>query len=208
MPSRKPHFFTYIVKVDSGFAPNPLGGFCTLSCCKPAIRKNANVGDWIMGTSPAPQAGRLVYAMRITRGLTFDMYFDDPLYSTKKPGPDNPRGDNIYKVGSNGKLEQIENPSHDEQNIKKDTSVNRVLISNDFYYFGKNAPQIPSRFNKIIHKTQGHKRIKPGSAHYSLAEEFLAWCTSEFHSGIQGTPLDERKQCRLPETSQVETTTM
>ena len=78
MAAREPHFFMYVVKVDSGFSPNPLGGVCTLACCKPTIRKNANVGDWVIGTSPSPDAGRLIYAMRVTRGLTFDMYFDDP----------------------------------------------------------------------------------------------------------------------------------
>ena len=102
-------------------------------------------------------------------------------------------------MGGQGKLRQIDNPSHDETNIKKDTGVNRVLISDDFYYFGKAAPVIPSTFNKIIHKTQGHKRVKPTSINYSLAVEFLDWLREEFSAGIHGDSTDERKQCNLPE---------
>jgi len=37
--------------------------------------------------------------------------------------------------GDNGVLQQIDNPSHDEKNIKKDTRVNLVLISNHFFFF-------------------------------------------------------------------------
>lgn len=42
-------YFFYILKHDSGFAPNPFYGFCTLATCKPEIRKQAEVGDWIVG---------------------------------------------------------------------------------------------------------------------------------------------------------------
>ena len=31
--------FSYVVATDSGFAPNPFFGLCTLACCKPAIRR-------------------------------------------------------------------------------------------------------------------------------------------------------------------------
>jgi len=31
----------YIVRVDTGFAPNPFGRHCTLACCKPTIRRVA-----------------------------------------------------------------------------------------------------------------------------------------------------------------------
>jgi Nucleotide modification associated domain 2 len=39
----------YIVRVDSGFAPNPFGHHCTLACCKPTIRRKAEPGDIIVG---------------------------------------------------------------------------------------------------------------------------------------------------------------
>lgn len=31
--------FSYVVETDSGFAPNPFFGVCTLARCKPSIRR-------------------------------------------------------------------------------------------------------------------------------------------------------------------------
>ena len=33
--------YSYTVAADTGFAPNPFHGFCTLACCKPGIRRTA-----------------------------------------------------------------------------------------------------------------------------------------------------------------------
>lgn len=33
--------FSYVVMSDSGFAPNPFHGTCTLACCKAQIRRSA-----------------------------------------------------------------------------------------------------------------------------------------------------------------------
>jgi hypothetical protein len=41
--------FTYVITQDGGFAPNPFHGVLTLNCCKPEIRKLAEVGDWVAG---------------------------------------------------------------------------------------------------------------------------------------------------------------
>ena len=78
---------------------------------------------------------------------------------------DNGCGDNIYKKGENSGLIQVKNLSHNEIHFKRDTSVNRVLISKQFYYFGKDAPEIPNKFKRLIHTVQGHKRIKTTSKH-------------------------------------------
>jgi len=40
--------YSYVVRYDSGFAPNPFGGYCTLATCKPEIRKTAQLGDWLV----------------------------------------------------------------------------------------------------------------------------------------------------------------
>ena len=45
-------YYSYVIKRDFGFAPNPFGEFCTLATCKPVIRKVANVNDWVFGISP------------------------------------------------------------------------------------------------------------------------------------------------------------
>ena len=200
MTERLPTLFSYIVANDSGFAPNPFGGVCSLACCKPNIRHGAHVRDWIIGTTPSPDKGRLVYAMRVDRGLTFDMYYELPEYKSKKPGRNHSCGDNIYKNGGNGHLVQLQNISHNEKHFKRDTSVNRVLISKTFYYFGKEAPQIPNQFQSIVHAVQGHKTIKPISKNYQTVTEFLDWLQHNFALGLLGEPANLKKKCKLPES--------
>ena len=42
--------YSYVLRIDDGAAPNPFWGLCTLTICKPAIRRNAQIADWIIGT--------------------------------------------------------------------------------------------------------------------------------------------------------------
>jgi len=198
MTDRKPDFFSYIVTSDNGFAPNPYCGICTLACCKPNIRHSANVGDWIIGTTPSPDNGRLVYAMRVERGLTFDMYWDQPDYECKKPSKENGCGDNIYKKGPNGALVQVKNKSHSEAHFERDTHVNRVLISKNFYYFGKEAPEIPVKMRTLIHSVQGHKRIRPTDNQYIQATRLIEWLQENFKPGMIGEPRQPGAKCKLP----------
>ena len=152
MLNRPPDLFSYIVPKDCGFAPNPYGGVCTLACCKTPIRRYANVGDWVIGTTPAPDKEKLVYAMRVERGLTFDLYWEFPEYECKKPSKNNGCGDNIYKMGAGGELVQVKNLFHDEKHIKTDTSVNRVLISRnhpDEAYASKHAQSVMRCFGEF-----------------------------------------------------------
>lgn len=196
---RKPNFLSYIVRTDSGFAPNPFGGVCTLACCKPRLRLSANIGDWVIGTTPAPRTACLTYAMRVTRSLTFDLYFDDPAYASKKPGPTNPHGDNIYRDTGNGLLEQVPNSAHDARHFRGDTSANRVLISDQFWYFGKAAPLLPERFSPLVHSTQGHKKLRPTDQRYEMGEDFVIWLGSEHEPGLLDEPAEEEIYCRPPE---------
>jgi len=69
--------FTYVITQDGGFAPNPFHGVLTLNCCKPEIRKQAEVGDWVAGNTAADfpgGRGLLVYAMRVTDKMTMSKY--------------------------------------------------------------------------------------------------------------------------------------
>jgi hypothetical protein len=94
--------YLYVVDRDFGFAPNPFHGCCTLATCKPAIRSTAATGDWVfgMGGSRLDATGRCVFAMQITKKLSFDEYWSDSRYAVKKPVRNGSRtmlvGDNIY----------------------------------------------------------------------------------------------------------------
>jgi len=53
-----PKLFSYVIREDTGLAPNPFYGVCTLNCCKPDIRRTAEVGDWVAGLVGSNQRGR------------------------------------------------------------------------------------------------------------------------------------------------------
>ena len=97
--------YSYVLREDTGFAPNPYHGFCTLACCKGPIRMRAVVGDWIIGTGSDARGkwhgNNISYAMRVTEVLTFDEYWRDGRFLAKRPNPDGDLkescGDNIYR---------------------------------------------------------------------------------------------------------------
>ena len=79
--------FAYVVARDYGFAPNPFFGYCTLATCKPKIRGQAQVGDWVIG-SGSKRFGldtHLVFAMNVAEVLSYDQYWDDPRFRVKRP---------------------------------------------------------------------------------------------------------------------------
>src|SRR5437016_3976950 len=73
--------YIYVVDRDFGFAPNPFHGICTLATCKPGIRKMASVGDWVIGLGGGrlKARGRCIFAMRVSRKLTFNEYWSNPV---------------------------------------------------------------------------------------------------------------------------------
>src|SRR5258706_6258448 len=71
--------FSYCLRYDAGSAPNPYWGVCTLVICKPAIRRVAESGDWVVGlgamSSPiGDMSGQVVYPIRITQRMTIRDY--------------------------------------------------------------------------------------------------------------------------------------
>lgn len=182
---------SYVVKNDTGFAPNPFFGYCTLATCTPnhqGIRLEA--GDWILGNSTASADNRLVYAMRISQVLGLDEYFRDARFSAKKVNsglyPDR-CGDNIYFLGPEGAWQQENARYHTEPHlIEKDTRYARVFVSEHFFYFGENAPLIPSEFAPLIQRRQGCKCThKP-----EVVKSFVTWLEETYDVGIHGDPRD------------------
>jgi hypothetical protein len=150
--------YSYIVRYDIGFAPNPFHGWCTLATCKPQIRGSASIGDWIVGTGSKAKnlEGKLVYATRVEERLTFDDYWNDPRFQAKKPDVHGSLkyryGDNIYHRTHEGAWEQADSRHSREgglQNlahVARDTGRNVVIASQHFTYWGGQAPEIPGRF--------------------------------------------------------------
>ena len=77
---------SYVVKSDTGLAPNPFWGYCTLAVCTPnhmGIR--AQRGDWFIGITAIDRGNRLVFAMQVAEVLPFERYYSDPRFDKKKP---------------------------------------------------------------------------------------------------------------------------
>lgn len=181
--------YSYVVKSDTGFAPNPFWNYCTVACCKPKIRKNANVGEWIVGTGSKHNVGqdKLIYAMKITEKITFEQYSEDRRFRNKIPrfGLINECGDNIYYKNNEGKWIQRYS-YHNEKDIDHDLSGIYVLISDHYFYFGRNAILIQNKFTEIIKKGPSHKC----NFDDNVVEEFLEWIENNYKTGIHGDPHD------------------
>nr|VFK78319.1 MAG: hypothetical protein BECKSD772D_GA0070982_101152 [Candidatus Kentron sp. SD] len=195
--------FSYVVARDYGFAPNPFFGVCTLATCKPRIRKAATIGDWVIGTGSKKndRQGVLVYAMGVSEVMMFNEYWSDERFLRKIPNLRGSKkqafGDNIYYRNSDGQWHQAE--SHhsypgrsNPHNIRNDTRTDRLLIGEEFAYWGGSGPEIPQKFRDyngidICKKGPGHKsEIFPNE----LVAEFVEWFRSLEQAGYQGKPLD------------------
>ena len=191
--------FTYVVRFDFGLAPNPYYDFCTLAVCKPGIRKGAKVGDWVLGTGSARRGirrgGFAVYAMRVTETLTFDEYWVDERFKKKRPKVSAPMmskkdiGDNLYhRDKKSGKWRQ-KLGAHDSTDLETDTSVNRVLVSSNFVYWGGSGPRVPDFYDKnVVCRGQNYRnKFGPG-----VVRDFNNWILDiqdRGQTGLRGKPL-------------------
>ena len=190
--------YSYILRLDTGYAPNPFHGFCTLATCKPKIRKTAKVGDYVIGTGSKSKGrdGYLVYAMRITETLSLDEYRRDPRFEAKKPEKAgcwrNACGDNVYWWNpQTNEWNQDEASYHCEYDPSHDARTDRVLISEDFIYWGGEGPPIPPEFGgvNVLCTTQGHKCKFPEQT----VRAFVQWFEQTQERGICGEPLDRHE---------------
>ena len=197
--------FSYVVRFDSGFAPNPFHGYCTLATCKPGIREHASVGDWVVGTgssgAPVRRGGHLVYAMRVAEILTTSQYWQDPRFRRKKPDMCHnwvaASGDNIYEPIGPCEWRQL-NSYHTEKDgrpnthhIRRDTGVPRILVGEDYVYYGGEGPKLPERFlpggSMDLHRARrNYQRVRDEE----VIASFETWLRSQGHRGYEGRPLD------------------
>jgi hypothetical protein len=195
---------------DYGFAPNPFFGVCTLATCKPRIRSVAQIGDWVVGTGSKTRKREkhIVYAMRVTGAMTFNQYWAGVRFQGKKPNLQGSKkqafGDNIYSKSPHAKKWCQANSHHsltdgspNPSNIAADTKTDRVLVSDDFVYWGGAGPRLPQRF--LNHGPQ-HVTLCVGRNHKNnfppeFVQEFVTWIRSLNEKGYAGEPLD---WCRTP----------
>lgn len=192
--------YSYVLRYDDGAAPNPFWGFCTLTICKPVIRRTASVGDWVIGTGSAHaynnsggrpnMAGQLVYAMKISQKLTLAEY--DAFCKENLPDkmPNASAKDWRYRMGdciydfSSGMSPQIRGGVHNENNRTRDLGGINALISDHFYYFGEEACPLPLDLLQIVKENQGHKKI----TNPDLVHKFEHWIAQFERNKLYGEP--------------------
>ena len=192
--------YSYVLREDTGLAPNPYHGFCTLACCKGPIRIRAEVGDWIIGTGSDSRGkwrgNHISYAMRVTEVLKFDEYWRDERFLAKRPNPDGDLtescGDNIYQFDyeTGCWCQEIAAYHCKSSELEEDTSVDRVLISDDFIYWGGCGPLLPEFRGSTMIKAGPNYKVKFPER---VVEEFVAWIRglqAEGQRGVCGKPLD------------------
>lgn len=193
---------SYVIEHDLGFAPNPFFGLCTLACCKPDIRKQAEVGHLVMGTGSANvgRQGYLTYWMRVDEIIDFDHFWEDPRFVLKKPAMRGSamqrHGDNIYhRNPETGEWCWVDS-FHSEpggqksaSNLKRDTGrTDRVLIGHEFAYWGAAGPKIPDELGDFVVKRQGWKcNFAP-----DRLAAMLAWLDAQPERGYLAEPADWR----------------
>ena len=197
--------YSYVVKRDYGFAPNPFFGVCTLATCKPKIRKTAEIGDWVIGTGSKTQKkdGYAIFVMRVSEKLSFNEYWNGPRFQRKRPNLQGSTkqafGDNIYHKDEYGQWHQADSHhSYDNgicnpHNVVNDTSADNVLIGVEFAFWGDSGPQLPETFRdyngKDIYAGRGHKSRFPET----MVSDFVTWFRSLNAEGYLAEPGDWRK---------------
>ena len=138
--------------------------------------------------------------MCVTETMTFNEYWEDKRFQRKKPNLQGSKkqafGDNIYFKDDTNKWQQQD--SHhsyssgmpNPYNIRNDTQTDRVLLSQDYAYWGGSGPEIPPKFRDYdgydICAKRNHKSLFPEG----LVKDFVAWFRSLNTNGFLGAPLD------------------
>lgn len=196
--------YKYKLDHDLGLAPNPFGGYCTLAVCKSQIRKSRYMecGSWVFGLANKKLRDyyrRLIFCMRVEEKLRFEEYWSDPRFQYKKVVENGslPQlyGDNIYHKDTKANKWIQENSAHsfdngitNEEHRDTDLSGEFVLISKNFYYWGRNAIIIPDEFYDVIcTDTRDRECVKQEKR----IDDFVHWLHEQgFQKGIlYGDPI-------------------
>lgn len=196
--------YVYAVSYDLGFAPNPFGGLCSLANCKPKIRQKAVEGDWIVGLTGVKikPAMRCVFAMIVTGDVSFDDYWAHPDFATRRPvrngTPKKQVGDNIYHRDTPMSAWLQEDSVHSRvdgtqcpHNTAHDTRINRVLLSDNFVYFGASAPAVPQAIREELGYARNPRDYRRFDA--TRAKPLIAWLAPQIaarRNQVLADPID------------------
>lgn len=172
------------------------------------IRSNSNlaVGNWIfgLGSMKLNNENHLIYAMEVSEKITYEDYWEDHRFLYKKPTANGSlkklHGDNIYFKKDNiwNQLPSLHSKSNGNCNpahLEKDLSGKYVLVSTNFYYFGKNSIPIPKEFQPII---GDNKRGFSGpKIPLECGNSFLEYLKKHYNYGVMGDPINWKEYDQL-----------
>lgn len=195
---KKAIVYAYTMTDDTGFAPAVDSGLFSLACCKPDIRFKigANYNDsyesesYIIGIcgkglaerNNLPEKDFPVYIAKITEAVTTEEYFSNEKYKNRPDAQyifkDNTwytKPTNRHNEDVNAKENQIIEAKHNNDlynTRKKVPTLNYVLLSTEYIYFGKDFDSkknvIPECLEKIIELRKGKRG---GSAGFELTND-------------------------------------
>ncbi len=185
---------SYTMTVDTGFAPNPFHGYCTVAACTPNHMNSRLVkGDLLAGFFTDRGCPYLAYFMEVEEVLDYDAYYRDPRFQNKKPRRGGSWreccGDNMYHRHRSGKWIRSDGPYHqDDETFKQDTRYAVVYIGQIFGYFGRQAyepdNELPRDLQSVLKKGQGIKYTRSGDR---VFDKYCAWLKMKA-VGVMGEP--------------------
>ena len=183
--------YYYILAVDDGFAPCVDNEVLTLAICKPAIRRTADEGDWMIGISPKEDGHKLCYAAQVTRKIPGQKYYTQKMFLE--------RGDCIYSFDGTRFSLRKRRRVHTEADKKRDlgrfhTYQNAFVLKisrRSFWYYGNNARSIsPTQYPALNHRLnylqQGH-RVRHSPAVHKELLAIISWLRRR-KPGVHGNP--------------------
>ena len=183
--------YTYVMKHDTGLAPNPFWGACTLAVCTPNHQgSRAKPGDWIAGVSDKGHGYRIIYVMEVDERIRMDDYFLDGRFAAKKPIIDGTAqeqcGDNFYSKDERGLWIQHPNRYHSGSDfLAKDTRHPWVFVATRFWYLGRAAVDMPKEFLPMFGGKGTRVNHPP-----QLVTVFKAWVEKALQEGLNALPRD------------------
>jgi len=186
--------FSYKMKDDTGFAPNPFHGVLTLATYKPGIRETKRPGNYIAGFTSADLCGdrvgeeRLLFIMKVTEKMNYDTYYNHPGFQIKKPTIESrlrKSGDNIY-FKRDGDYKQGLNFFHiDDDSIRRDLKSDKVLVSKEFFYFGSGAIPV-DKFKINVPRYQSPYGVK--TSNEKIVKDLWTYLDQNFQKNIALNP--------------------
>ena len=176
---------TYVYKLTSDrggapCAPPPRVGenaLLTLSICKPAIRRTAQIGDRLLGITSRALVERegypacaVIYAARVSGALDFGSYYAAESEFAGRP-------DCVYALDAetgilrhSGRTRLHAEPAYMGRDLGPEPHYRnaRTLLCKEFRYFGAEAMTIPARLPRLRQVAeslgQGHRVFDEGDA--------------------------------------------